>query len=265
MLNSKRQVVAQSRPTASLIKTPMSLRVSRSNSGNICCSSASKEKSTHNEARVATHLVVASSSLLSPLIFHAQSAMAASGEYGILEGRTVALIHPAVMFGLLASSLYSAYLGWQWRRTREIGEEIRELRKLQPAGAEGVAIENPELVAKEKERKELLAGKFKDKHEWMGALILASGTGIAIEGAVNTYIRTGKLFPGPHLFAGAGMVALWAFAAALVPEMQKGNNTARVAHIGLNSINTMLFLSQVPTGLEIVGKVFQFTQVRRIT
>jgi hypothetical protein len=48
----------------------------------------------------------------------------------------------------------------------------------------------------------LLAGKFKDKHEWMGALILASGTGIAIEGAVNTFMRTGKLFPGPHLFAG---------------------------------------------------------------
>jgi len=259
MLCSTRQVVAQSRPTAALIKTPKAVGVSRKASINVSCSSDNKEKSTQNDARIATHLVVASSSLLSPLIFHAQSALAASGEYGILEGRTVALIHPAVMFSLLASSLYSAYLGWQWRRTRQIGEEIRELRKLQPTGAEGV-VENPELLAKEKERKELLAGKFKDKHEWMGALILASGTGIAIEGAVNTFMRTGKLFPGPHLFAGAGMVALWAFAAALVPEMQKGNNTARAAHIGLNSVNTLLFLSQVPTGLEIVGKVFQFTQ-----
>jgi hypothetical protein len=31
----------------------------------------------------------------------------------------------------------------------QIGEEIRELRKLQPTGAEGV-VENPELLAKEK-------------------------------------------------------------------------------------------------------------------
>ena len=42
---------------------------------------------------------------------------------------------------------------------------------------------------------------------------------------------------------------------SLVPEMQKGNNNARTAHIALNVTNTLLFLSQVPTGLEIVGKV----------
>ena len=52
------------------------------------------------------------------------------------------------------------------------------------------------------ERKELLAGNFKVKHFWWGSLILATGTGIAIEGAANTFIRTGKLFPGPHLYAG---------------------------------------------------------------
>jgi len=91
------------------------------------------------------------------------------------------------------------------------------------------------------------------------SLILAAGTGIAIEGCVNTFMRTEKLFPGPHLFIGAGMVAVWALAAALVPEMQKGNDNARSAHIALNVVNTLLFVSQVPTGLEIVGKVFQFT------
>ena len=51
------------------------------------------------------------------------------------------------------------------------------------------------------------------------------------------------------------MVAIWALGAALVPEMQKGNDTARTAHIALNVTNTLLFVSQVPTGLEIVGKV----------
>lgn len=54
---------------------------------------------------------------------------------------------------------------------------------------------------------------------------------------------------------GAAIVGLWAMASALVPEMQKGNETARSAHIALNVANLLLFASQVPTGLEIVGKV----------
>ena len=81
----------------------------------------------------------------------------------------------------------------------------------------------------------------------------------AIYGCTNTYLRTGKLFPGPHLFAGAAIVVLWAVAASLVPAMQKGNDTARSVHIGLNALNVVLFLWQVPTGFEIVGKVFQFS------
>jgi hypothetical protein len=55
----------------------------------------------------------------------------------------------------------------------------------------------------------------------------------------------GKLFPGPHLYAGAGIVALWAVAASLVPAMQKGNDGARTLHITLNCINIGLFAWQV--------------------
>lgn len=105
----------------------------------------------------------------------------------------------------------------------------------------------------------MLKGDFRDKHWWMGNILLASGVGIAIEGCVNTYMRTGRLYPGPHLYAGATIVALWAMAAALVPAMQKGDNNARNAHIALNVANASLFAWQVPTGLEIVDKVFQFT------
>ena len=101
------------------------------------------------------------------------------------------------------------------------------------------------------------------------------------------YSAAGKLFPGPHLYAGAGIVALWAVAASLVPAMQKGNDTARTVHITLNCVNIALFAwqvaneiasclqhcccvcsnvtqlacMQVPTGLEIVGKVLQFTSL----
>lgn len=55
----------------------------------------------------------------------------------------------------------------------------------------------------------------------------------------------GKLFPGPHLYAGAAIVVLWAGAASLVPAMTKGNEVARTAHITLNSLNLLLFAWQV--------------------
>ena len=108
-------------------------------------------------------------------------------------------------------------------------------------------------------RKELVAGGFKDKHANWGSMILAFGITLAVEGGMNTYLRTGRLFPGPHLYAGMGMVCMWAMAAGLVPEMQRGNQKARDLHIALNVVNTALFTWQIPTGLEIVGKVFQFT------
>mmetsp|Transcript_24694 Transcript_24694/g.38140 ORF Transcript_24694/g.38140 Transcript_24694/m.38140 type:complete len:154 (-) Transcript_24694:653-1114(-) len=106
-------------------------------------------------------------------------------------------------------------------------------------------------------RKDLLAGDFRDKHSTMGAAILAMGVGIAVEGPVNTFMRTGKLFPGPHLYAGAGMTAIWALAAALTPAMQRGNNTARSAHIALNTINLGLFVWQVQSGFGILEKVWE--------
>ncbi|GLC37746.1 hypothetical protein PLESTB_001472600 [Pleodorina starrii] len=200
---------------------------------------------------------------VAPLLLQAGTALAKDGEYGLLEGRTVALIHPAVMLFLFGGTLYAGFLGYQWKRTRELGEEIRELKKSLPAvAADGERPASPVdsvITQKEVERKELIKGEYRDKHWWWGSLLLASGVGIAIEGCVNTYMRTGRLFPGPHLYAGAAIVGLWAAAAALVPAMQKGDQNARNAHIALNAANLALFAWQVPTGLEIVGKVFQFT------
>lgn len=69
-------------------------------------------------------------------------------------------------------------------------------------------------------------------------------------------MRAGKLFPGPHVYAGAACASLWAMAAALVPHMQKGKGWARSAHVALNAINVALFAYyQIPTGLEITKKV----------
>ncbi|XP_037445080.1 uncharacterized protein LOC119314462 [Triticum dicoccoides] len=205
-------------------------------------------------------------------------ALAVGGELGIIEGRTVALLHPAIMGGLFAYTLWAGYLGWQWRRVRTVQDEITELKKqVRPAaaatpaavGAGDSAAPPPPPAAKSpteikineltEERKKLVKGGFRDRHFNAGSILLGLGVTESVGGALNTWLRTGKLFPGPHLFAGAAITVLWAAAAALVPAMQKGNETARSLHIALNTINVLLFIWQIPTGLEIVGKVFEFT------
>lgn len=196
--------------------------------------------------------------------------MAAGGEFGILEGRSFALIHPIVMGALFAYTLYAGYLGWQWRRVRTIQNEINELKKevkpvpVTPDGTSSQPLTPSPIESKiqqlTEERKELIKGSYRDKHFNAGSILLAFGVFESIGGGVNTWLRTGKLFPGPHLFAGAAITVLWAAAAALVPPMQKGNETARSLHIALNAVNVLLFIWQIPTGLDIVLKVFEFTK-----
>lgn len=55
------------------------------------------------------------------------------------------------------------------------------------------------------ERKELVKGSYKDRHFNAGSILLGFGVLESVGGGVNTYLRTGKLFPGPHLYAGAGI------------------------------------------------------------
>ena len=79
------------------------------------------------------------------------------------------------------------------------------------------------------------------------------------QGPLNTYARAGKLFPGPHLYAGAGLVVLWSLAGAMVPAMTKGNDTARTVHIGANIAGIGLFGWQVVSGWPILLKVIEKT------
>ena len=92
-------------------------------------------------------------------------------------------------------------------------------------------------------------------------MILGLGTAFAIEGPVNTFLRAQKLFPGPHLYAGAGVVVCWAMAASLVPLMEKGGrqDSARIAHMSFNALALGLFTWQLPTGWEITQKVIEKT------
>lgn len=206
--------------------------------------------------------------VIAPLLLDNSAAFAINREYGILEGQIFSLMHPAIMFFLFGASVYAGYLGFQWRRTRELANEIKALKSQRaPAtvGADGQPVQAPpspldsQIAQLETERKELIGQKLNEKHNNWGSLLLGLGVLISISGGLNTFLRTGKLFPGPHLYAGAAITVLWALAAALVPSMQKGNETARSLHIAFNTLNILLFAWQIPTGLEIVGKVLQFT------
>ena len=197
--------------------------------------------------------------------------------------------------------MYSGYLGLQWRKQRDIGEQLKLLNSELPKLASGVVVSFPisdviqklraesnklttetdgERIAVYKRdieilnglasldsvyaelsrtRKELVAQNARDKHFATGSVLLGVGTGVSLLGALNTFLRAGRLFPGPHLYAGAAITGLWAASAALVPAMQKGNEAARVAHIGLNTINVSLFAWQVVTGFDIMLKVWEKT------
>lgn len=136
--------------------------------------------------------------------------------------------HPAIMWILLALSLYAAYLGLQIQRTRN---------------------------AQGEEKKELIKGKYTIKHHQIGSILLALMVAGSIGGMAVTYINNGKLFVGPHLLAGLGMTGLIAFSASLSPFMQKGANWARATHILLNFGILGLFIWQAFSGVEIVIRI----------
>lgn len=138
--------------------------------------------------------------------------------------------HPLLMWLLLALSVYAFYLGWQSRRIRSVTVE---------------------------ERKEMVKKQFTAKHHQIGALLLALVVTGTIGGMTVTYINNGKLFVGPHLIAGLGMMLSLVLAAALVPWMQKGKEWARSLHIALNVVMVGLFGWQAITGMQILQRIIE--------
>ncbi|CAJ1369171.1 unnamed protein product [Effrenium voratum] len=188
-------------------------------------------------------------------------AWAKGGQWGPLEGKASSLVHPIMMATLFFVTLYTGYLGWQSRQVRTLGAEVSGLRKQLPKDPEkeessATKSLRQQISELDSERKQLIKGNFRDNHFALSSLILGGGIFFTLYGVFNTWFRAEKLFPGPHLFAGAGIVACWALSAALVPYMEKGNEGARTAHIGLNCVNLLLFAWQLPTGFEIAQKVW---------
>lgn len=73
------------------------------------------------------------------LLIPVESATAAGGAYGVFEGKLASMAHPVTMLALFTTSVYSAYLGLQWRRLRGIGEELKEITSQMPKLSTGIA------------------------------------------------------------------------------------------------------------------------------
>ena len=138
-------------------------------------------------------------------------------------------LHPLLMWGLLAGSGYALFLGIKAKKTR---------------------------TATAEDRKELIKGKFAQRHYLIGSGVLAVMVLGTLGGMAVTYLNNGKLFVSPHLLVGLGMTGLIALAASLSPLMQRGNLIARKAHVGLNMLVMTLFLWQAVSGLQILNKIW---------
>jgi hypothetical protein len=137
-------------------------------------------------------------------------------------------LHPLAMWALFALTLYAMVLGIKVKKTRQASGD---------------------------EKKELIKGRYNSRHFQIGSLVMALMVVGSLGGMAVTYINNGKLFVGPHLLAGLAMTAMIAVSAALSPLMQKGQNWARVLHVGINMTLVGLFGWQAWTGVEIVQKI----------
>jgi len=134
-------------------------------------------------------------------------ASAAGPDWGIFEGRTLSLLHPVVMIGMLGLSVSTAILGFNWRRQRTIGDEIKDIKKKLPDLGSATTVQEAIKAAKAEEsvdmalvskleaalpiqaevdaltaeRKELSKGDNRDKHFSQGATLAFLGTAFAIE------------------------------------------------------------------------------------
>jgi hypothetical protein len=144
-------------------------------------------------------------------------------------GLYLSFLHPLLMGSLLAGSGYALFLGIKAKKTRTGSPE---------------------------QRKELIKGKFGQRHYLIGSLVLVVMVGGSLGGMAVTYLNNGKLFVGPHLLVGLAMTGMVALAAALAPLMQQGNLIARKAHVGLNMLLMSLFLWQTVSGLQILNKIW---------
>ena len=139
------------------------------------------------------------------------------------------LVHPLMMWLVLAAGSYAIYLGIKAKKVRTGTSE---------------------------QRKALIKGKFAQRHYLWGSVLMAVMVFGTLSGMAVTYLNNGKLFVGPHLLVGLAMTGMIAAASALSPFMQRGNLVASKTHVGLNMGMLTLFLWQAVSGMQIMNRIW---------
>jgi hypothetical protein len=83
-------------------------------------------------------MFLAVAGLLAPMLLDSHAA-----EASLLTGRTLALVHPAVMFALLGITLYTGGLGLKVMRARNLVDEIKARKADLKTDAEGNRLPSP--------------------------------------------------------------------------------------------------------------------------
>lgn len=140
----------------------------------------------------------------------------------------VAFSHPVLMLVTLLGAWYALYLGLQVRRSHTADKEVR---------------------------KELIKGKYNQRHFQLGSILLVLWVIGGIGGMAATYTLYHKLFVSPHLIIGLSSIVAVAISAGLAPLLQQGKDWARLAHITLTTTVIGLVLAQTFTGIQIAQKL----------
>ncbi|KAL8195946.1 hypothetical protein R6Q57_024946 [Mikania cordata] len=93
-----------------------------------------------------------------------------------------------------------------WRRVDNLHDEINQWKKQDESQPElEPSLLQLQIQQLSEDRKELIKGQYRDKHFNACSMLLRFGVFESIGGGVNTYLRTGKLFLGHHLYTRAGI------------------------------------------------------------
>lgn len=141
------------------------------------------------------------------------------------------LIHPILMACIITGWAYALVLGLSanvWRRER-IGAQLLGSGS---GGGGGGGDRSP-------------TGK---RHHKVAAGLLLATLGVMVAGMLNTYLRAGRLFPGPHLYGGFLVLLALCAQAALVPWFADAKATRSVHLLG-GLVASVLLLSQLWTGV----------------
>lgn len=138
------------------------------------------------------------------------------------------LLHPVGMVVICSCWVLAAVLGFQVRMHRTNFGAVS-----QPG--------DPLLEGRSSRRK---------RHHQVAAGLYTATIAFTLCAMFNTFLRTGRLFPGPHLYGAAILICLLSFNVGMVPHMSSSERV-RIAHSVVGAAVILLLLPQFLSGLKI--------------